>query len=284
MLARWLGGAQLIALDYRVRPVPRYGHGRAPHAALLRLIEAHRAQYRATVDGWSAFDDNFRAIELRAGDDAAAPYWLNPWLPALDAAALYWFLATMRPSRYVEIGSGQSTRFARRAISDHGLPTLITSIDPHPRAEIDAICDQVIRAGFEDADLSVFTALKAGDIVFFDGSHRSFTNSDVTVFFLDVLPRLARGVVVQIHDIYLPDDYPAALSERYYSEQYLLAAHLLASRGAAATVLLPNAFIAGDAEFDGVLRRLWKKPGLEELEPWGASFWFRVEDEPAISG
>jgi len=197
------------------------------------------------------------------------------WLPALDAAALYGFIAKHQPQRYIEIGSGNSTKFARRAITDGGLKTTITSIDPDPRAEVDVICDRIIRSPLEDADLVVFDDLAQGDIVFFDGSHRVFPNSDVAVFFLEVLPRLAPGVLVQIHDVQLPYDYSPELAKRYYSEQYMLAAHLLASDRT--TVLLANAYVSEDAECQALLRKLWKRPGLEELEPWGGSFWFQIQ-------
>jgi hypothetical protein len=70
----------------------------------------------------------------------------------------------------------------------------------------------------------------AGDVLFFDGSHRCLQNSDVTAFFLDVLPELPSGVIVGIHDIVLPNDYPSVWKDRYYSEQYILAAYLLGAQ------------------------------------------------------
>lgn len=276
LITRPLRGGQLIALDYAVRPDIRWGHGKPPHPQLTAMIEAGRASYREAIASWEAYEVAFGRIPLRAdGADRGEPCWLNGWLPALDAAALYGFIASGKPEQYVEIGSGHSTRFARQAIRDCGLATTITSIDPHPRAEIDALCDRTVRSGLETADLAVFEELRAGDIVFFDGSHRAFQNSDVTVFFLDVLPRLAPGVLVHVHDIYLPDDYPASLRERWYSEQYLLAAYLL-GRGTAANVVLPNAFITRDEELAAQVARLWDAPGLRDLERYGGSFWFRV--------
>ena len=74
----------------------------------------------------------------------------------------------------------------------------------------------------------MFDELTAGDVVFMDGSHRVFENSDATVFFLDVLPSLPSGVLVGIHDILLPDDYLPMWTGYHWSEQYLMAAHLLA--------------------------------------------------------
>jgi hypothetical protein len=143
---------------------------------------------------------------------------------------LYSLLAQHNPRHYVEVGSGNSTKFARRAIRDHGLQTRITSIDPFPRAEIDSICDRVIREPVEHVALDTFDMLQPGDILFIDSSHRTFMNSDVTALSLDVLPRLPAGVIVEVHDITLPGDYPPQWTGRYYSEQYLLAAYLLGPR------------------------------------------------------
>ena len=95
---------------------------------------------------------------------------------------------------------------------------------------MDAVCDTVIRQPLETLDTAgIIENLQAGDILFVDGSHRCFTNSDVTVVFLEILPRLQPGVLVHFHDILLPYDYPPAWSRRYYSEQYLLACWLLGS-------------------------------------------------------
>src|SRR5439155_19687885 len=110
---------------------------------------------------------------------------------------------------------------------DGAISMEIVSIDPCPRREIDAISEHVIRQPLECVDLNVFGRLQAGDIVFLDGTHHVFMNSDVSVFFLDVLPTLPPGVLVGIHDIHLPDDYRPEHADRHYSEQYLLAAVVL---------------------------------------------------------
>jgi hypothetical protein len=161
--------------------------------------------------------------------DAQSPGWNNGFLPGLDIVMLYAMMAKFKPATYIEIGSGNSTKVAFKAKKDLQLSSRIISIDPAPRAEIDALTDQVIRKPFEEVDLSVFSKLVAGDIVFVDNSHRMFPNSDATVFFLDVLPNLPEGVIVHVHDIYLPYDYPQFMCDRFYSEQYGLAAFLLAN-------------------------------------------------------
>ena len=78
----------------------------------------------------------------------------------------------------------------------------------------------------QELPLARFADLKPGDVLFYDGSHLVFHGSDVTHFFLRVLPRVAAGVFVHIHDIFLPNEYPEHFDLRYYNEQYLLAAML----------------------------------------------------------
>jgi Methyltransferase domain len=193
-------------------------------------------------------------------------------------------LVEFRPKRFVEVGSGYSTRFARRAIREHSMPTRITSIDPAPRAEIDQLCDSVIRRPLEEVDLCVFDELEPGDILFIDSSHRTFSNSDVTALFMDVLPRLRSGVVVHLHDIFWPYDYPPEWANRYYSEQYLLGAYLLGDRASRVTVLLPNAFVIHDRELAEVCKPLLeiagiRRPKTADCSPHGlggCSFWLTL--------
>jgi len=99
-------------------------------------------------------------------------------------------------------------------------------------------------------------------------------NSDATVIFLDVLPNLPPGVLVHFHDIFLPDDYPPDWIGRYYSEQYLLAAYLLA-KGNAVEVLQPNYFISRDPELSRFLEPLWED--FPHITRHGASFWLKTD-------
>jgi predicted O-methyltransferase YrrM len=206
--------------------------------------------------------------------DPVEPCWHNGWFQGLDATALYCLLATTRPKRYIEVGSGNSTRFARRAVSDHGLATTIWSIDPQPRVEVDGLCDRVIRQPFETVDLAMYEELEAGDICFFDGSHRSFENSDATVGLVEVLPRLAPGVLVHVHDIFLPWDYPPQLSAQYWSEQYLLAT-LLLSGGDLVEVVLPNFYACITPPLHRVLAPLWDRFTWSATPTNGLSMWLR---------
>jgi Methyltransferase domain len=266
---------KFIWLDYPVCPKPRYTSAR-PHPILYQIVNASRAEYEKRLLSFLQYRVKLSQIHLNADPEAPfEPCWHNDFLTGLDAISLYSFLATNNPKRYVEIGSGSSTKFARRAIADCNLRTTITSIDPNPRSQIDEICDHRISITLEDCDLGFFGELEAGDVLFVDGSHRVFTNSDCTVMFLEILPRLCSGVLVQFHDICLPYDYPPDWSNRFYSEQYLLAAYLLA-RADFLEVVLPNAFISYDEHLRQILSPIWTDPLLQEIQVGGGSFWVKT--------
>ena len=118
------------------------------------------------------------------------------YMTLIDAAMLYAMIRYHRPATYLEVGSGTSTKIAAAAIEDSDTHTPIISIDPQPRAEVDAICSKVYRCGLEEVDQSLFDSLRPNDILFVDGSHSCFMNSDVTVFFLEILPRLRPRVII----------------------------------------------------------------------------------------
>lgn len=274
-LGRAAGGFY-VNLDYppTVENAPRYGHGRPSNSRLEGLVRAQAPGYAPTLETIAGYADELSRIEVTASDPRE-PSWVNGMISGLDGASFYALMRDHRPARYLEIGSGNSTKFVARACRDGGLGTRVISIDPHPRAEVDELCDEVVRKPLEGADLSVFGEVEAGDVVFFDGSHRVFMNSDVAVFFLDVLPELPAGVLVGIHDIYLPDDYPADIAERYYSEQYMLAAYLLG--GAEVEIVLPAWWASTDSQLGGMLDGLWSRPGLEQVDRHGVSFWFTTK-------
>jgi hypothetical protein len=259
-------------VDYEYRAQVRYGAGRAPHTGLDKLIRAGRPRYAAFIQQIAQFYDTFAGVTLDGDYASRAPFWLNTWFPPLDGMALHAMLATRNPAQLVEIGSGMSTKFARQAIERHQLRTRIVSIDPRPRSRIDGLADRNVRAPLESVDPREFDALSEGDILFLDSSHRAFQNSDVTAFFLDVLPRLRPGVMVHLHDIYLPWDYPAGHLWRLWNEQYLLAATLLAGGGALA-IEFPCWFGSQDPALAALINGALRRGPLDGLSVHGASFW-----------
>jgi predicted O-methyltransferase YrrM len=183
-----------------------------------------------------AMDEVLQAIAAHAGalarigKEPGGPRWNQEWFPPLDAAAAYAVVRGTAPRRIVEIGSGHSTRFMARAVADGGLATQILCVDPAPRASLASLGVTHRPRVFGDADIPDIAALQAGDILFIDSSHVAMPGTDVDRLFLDVMPRLAAGVLVHVHDVLLPDAYPPAWSWRGYNEQTVVGA-LLAGEG-----------------------------------------------------
>jgi hypothetical protein len=274
-------GRRILSLDYPPSYDfrPRWGYSRPLHQKLIELFARNRDRYLGVLEEMVALEPYFLQIaDQFSHERPGEPGWIGGPINPLDTALLYYFVARYKPRTYLEIGSGVTTLFAARAKRDHHLPTAIVSIDPSPRTWVDQVCDHIIREPFETTDLSAFEKLEPGDIVFMDGSHRTFMNSDVTVFMLDVLPALKPGVIVHFHDILWPYDYPPTFQDWYWSEQYVVAAYLL---GAAekVDVLMPSRFVSDLDELKVILAPIlarWHGP----TKPWlnGGSLWFTHRD------
>jgi len=267
---------QNLFMDYKVDFKPRYGHGKPAHPELLKTIDANRDKYKELIEKALALKENIWSIKDASDEkDPVQPAWNNGFFPGLDIVGLYTLMNEFKPEKYIEVGSGNSTKVAYKAKVDQGLKTEITSIDPMPRAEIDNLADRVIRKPFEDIDYKIIDELKENDILFIDNSHRILPNSDSMVFFLEILPRLKKGVIVHIHDIYLPYDYPQFMCDRFYSEQYGLAIYLLANPTKFACIF-PHYYISEDKELSELIAPIWKHDNLKTVEKHGGSFWLRI--------
>ena len=277
-------GPEPVFLDYPIDPRPRYGYGLPPQPEIWTLIDSNRGAYAETLSGLQKYAPQLAKIREVEDSSGTEPYWQNDFVPGLDGLTLYCFPALEDSSLYIEVGSGNSTKFIRRSIRDNRLRTKIVSIDPSPRAEIDGLCDETIREPLETIDLHLFDRLGSGDILVFDGSHLVFQNSDVTVFFLEVLPRLAPGVLVYVDDIFLPYDYPPAWRDRFYSEQYILGALLLGDQMTRYEVIFPHVFVDSDERLSGLASALWSAIGRDgrsggltgQYGRSGTGFWLRV--------
>lgn len=274
-----------VFLEFPVEPRPRYGYGEFPaHPQLLALLAAKDDVYRGHLEAFVGLKESFARIPLSAPNgDATVAVWANGSFPALDAVALYGFVSLLRPATYLEVGYGNSTKFARRAVTDHALATRIVAVDPYTKAGVDQQCDLIIHEPLESLDLDLFKQLVAGDILVIDGSHWVFQNSDVVVFFLEILPSLPAGVWVHIHDITLPVDYGPDFVERYWSEQYMLAAYLLGG-GAGIEIQLPNHYLWHDSGLASILEPLRRGTPLGEVPMVGSSFWFTTVERRVDAG
>ena len=175
---------------------------------------------------------------LAEGESPTRFHVRNDQFSWLDCRALYALVRHWKPKQIVEVGSGYSTllvadmntRWFEGAIK-------FTAIEPFPKEFLQKGLPGLTRLmvkEVQDVPLDVFLALEAGDILFIDSSHVAKAGSDVNYLFFEVLPRLAPGVRIHVHDVFLPHEYPKewVLAEgRNWNEQYLLRALLTHSRG-----------------------------------------------------
>lgn len=152
------------------------------------------------------------------------PRLAQDWFPTLDAVAAYTITRQRRPARIIETGAGHSTRFFAMAAMDEGLETELHAIDPAPRADFSAYGRvQIHRHLLHETPTAFWDAVEPGDIVSLDGSHILMPGTDVDTFLGDILPRLGGKALLHIHDICLPDAYPARWDWRGYNEQSAVA-------------------------------------------------------------
>jgi hypothetical protein len=164
-------------------------------------------------------------------------HWDNDFWRGADALVHYGLLRDLKPRRVVEVGAGWSSLLMAEALArnrkEGAHPTVVDQIEPYPRTELlkglpsDWTLHEAI---LQRADLGPFEALDAGDVCFYDGSHVARPGSDVVWFFFEVLPRLKPGVLIHVHDIFWPADYPDAwIFERgqTWNEQYVLQGFLM---------------------------------------------------------
>lgn len=147
-----------------------------------------------------------------------------------DASMLRASVLLLQPSRVIEVGSGWSSACLLDAIDDGSLSTHVTFIEPHPKVLFDRLRPtdlqrvEIIQLGLQDIPTDRFRELVAGDVLFIDSSHVLKPGSDVDDSFARVLPALAAGVVVHIHDIHWPFEVsPEWLDEgRAWNESHAL--------------------------------------------------------------
>ena len=151
-----------------------------------------------------------------------------------DAECWYQIIRANKPKRIIEIGSGNSTLMAIKAIKKNQSEQLNYTcehicIEPYEMPWLEQMDITIIREKVEEIDLSFFSQLKENDILFIDSSHVIRPQGDVLFEYLELLPSLNKGVIVHIHDIFSPRNYPKSWLQddiRFWNEQYLVEAFL----------------------------------------------------------
>jgi Methyltransferase domain len=183
------------------------------------------------------FASEYDAIPTSRTSNPHQFYYENSYFGCVDPEMLYCNIRHFKPRKMVEVGSGFSTLLAAQAIlknerDDGGHRCELTAIEPFPNDTLRGGFDglgRLVTERIQDVPLATFESLEANDILFLDSSHVLSISSDVQYEFLEVLPRLKPGVLVHIHDIFLPAEYPREWvmdRHRFWNEQYFLQAFL----------------------------------------------------------
>lgn len=252
----WSKRSNLTGIDMREREQIKL---------LEMLVDAYRGDY-----------ERFPRSKTRCSHQY---YVDNRFFEAVDGEILYCLIRHFKPKRVYEVGSGNSTLLAAQALRDNerdgGPSGQLVAFEPRPNS--------VLRCGFpglsrlvvtkvEDIAPAVFQELGERDILFLDSSHVVRIAGDVQYEFLEILPSLKPGVIVHVHDIFLPADYPRKLimqQRRFFSEQYLLQAFLTFNRDF--EVLWASSFM--HLYHPDLLERAF--PSYRRESRWPGSFWMR---------
>lgn len=196
------------------------------------LPDSFRAvHYQQILACLPQFSDRFATFQSAASNDVNYEF-ANGFFTSPDAEILYTIMRKTRPKKIVEIGCGNSTKVIRQAICDGGFECYHRCIDPSPRQEISALADDVLLRKIETIDpVEIVGELHAGDILFIDTSHEVAPSNDVAYIYGRLLPRIAVGVTVHIHDMFLPYEYPLRWVRDLnlnWGEQYIVQAFLTA--------------------------------------------------------
>jgi hypothetical protein len=218
------------------------------------------------------FRDQYQHFPTKPTGEQNRFYLGNHLFDGTDALVAYCMVRHFQPRLIIEVGSGFSSLVLGAAAAENDSASII-SIEPFPR--------EFLRKGFpglrsliekkvQDIDLNFFSQLESGDILFIDSSHTVKIGGDVNYLFLEVVPRLKPGVIVHVHDVFLPFDYRRdwVLDEfRFWTEQYLLQAFMMFN--SEFEVLMANSYLNHYHQED-------LKAAFPNLPSWeGGSFWIR---------
>jgi hypothetical protein len=237
-------------------------------AGQLLLLERLQNLYR----------EEYNLLPRAKPDGPPRFYFGNNSIESVDAEILYSLVRDIRPGRFIEIGSGFSTLLTAEAMARNqreGITGALMAIEPYPpaflREQLPFPVELLVQP-LQSVQLDRFMGLRENDILFIDSSHVCKIGSDVNYEFLEILPRLAPGVIVHVHDIFLPREYPRKWVRdwhRFWNEQFLL-----------------QAFLCGNGDFEVLWAGSWmhlRHPekltaafrSYDSSRSWPASFWIR---------
>jgi hypothetical protein len=218
----------------------------------------------------------------------------NGFFERIDAEVAYAFVRQRKPKRIIEIGGGNTTLVLSAALRKNaaeGFPGELICIEPNPAPFLKnglAGLTRLLESPVQKIEIELFRSLEENDILFIDSSHVVSTDNDVLYEYLRILPELAPGVLVHVHDIFTPLDYPKKFVMTnlcFWGEQYLLEAFLSFNRcfrvvwsGSAMQQFHPDVLRKAFPAWEGSFHRMPAKlkvyaPTMDGTNVWPCSFW-----------
>lgn len=203
-------------------------------------------------------------------------YTDNDYFRFYDGFVLFSMLRRFQPRRVIELGSGYSSALVLD-VNDRYLDNALelTFVEPYPQRLYELLADtdrtrcQIFESNVQDVSLSVFSDLSEGDMLLIDTSHVFGVGGDLHTIFNQIISNLPKGVLIHIHDIFWPFEYPKdiTMTGRLWNESYIARAFL--QFNSAFEIVYWNDYV-GDRYAD-VLRENF--PLCAETR--GASLWIR---------
>jgi hypothetical protein len=195
-------------------PVPSCFHA-SSHQTVLDAIANYSVEFEKFTD----------PTKNTVGYQFANGFYTSP-----DTEVLYSIVRHFQPKQILEIGCGNSTRITRQAIRDGSIETKLICLDPYPRRDVAEFADELFLEPVEASrSLELVKALQSGDVLFIDTSHEVRPANDCAYIYGVLIPQVPAGVIVHIHDIFLPYEYPEMMATgdaKTWGEQTVVSAML----------------------------------------------------------
>ena len=235
----WQASGFNLLPNHHYVPIPdlaQLAQRQATPSKMVGIDLNEKAQLALLSEVFPLYREEFEAFAI--GPNAAEPHRFfldNPTFREVDAHALHALIRHHRPQQIVEVGAGYSTLCSAAACTlnrAEGQPCEFICIEPFPNDLFEHPIfglDQLLAKPLEEVGYGPFESLGENDILFIDSTHVVTTGNDVAQLYLEILPRLRPGVLVHVHDIFLPADYPRdwiTQGQIFWNEQYLFQAFL----------------------------------------------------------
>ncbi len=250
------------------------------HSELVGVQMNESGQLALLKEFSSAWKNEYESIPHVKPDSPHQYYLENSTYGSVDGEVLYCMLRKFKPSLMLEIGSGKSTLLSAQALkrnAEEKAPCHFIAVEPYADKTLKAGMpglSRLIESKVQDVPMDEFLKLRENDILFIDSSHALYIGSDVQYEYLEIIPRLSKGVIVHAHDIFLPAEYHKTWVKNdyrylFWTEQYVLQAFLAFNDSV--EVLWGSSFM--HVRHPHLLEQAFSS--YERTKRWPGSFWFR---------